>query len=93
MMFDAVPTVRQNIAVEQAQAWGRPGRRVRRSLPDVPTVAAEAGVPGYEATIWLGVLNPANARWVAAKLNAEIRRIVSRERSRPNGRSRGGHPW
>jgi len=27
-------------------------------LPDVPTIA-EAGVPGFEATIWLGIMAPA----------------------------------
>ena len=47
-------------------------------LPDVPTVA-EAGVPGYEATIWLGFMAPTGTpQAVLAKLNVEIGRVVSR---------------
>ena len=46
-------------------------------LPDVPTVS-EAGVPGYESTIWLGMVAPANTpRPVIDKLNAALNKIVS----------------
>jgi tripartite-type tricarboxylate transporter receptor subunit TctC len=41
-------------------------------LPDVPTIA-EAGVPGYEATQWYGILSPAaTPRDIVIKLNAEM---------------------
>ena len=47
-------------------------------LPDVPTIA-EAGVPGYELTIWLGIMAPAGTpKAVVDKLNAEINKIISR---------------
>jgi tripartite-type tricarboxylate transporter receptor subunit TctC len=47
-------------------------------MPDVPTVA-EAGVPGYEATIWLGVMAPAGTpKEIVDKLNAEIGKVVAR---------------
>ncbi|HEV7392167.1 MAG TPA: tripartite tricarboxylate transporter substrate binding protein [Burkholderiales bacterium] len=47
-----------------------------RSMPDLPTVA-EAGVPGYEATSWVGVLVPAKTpRPIVLKLNQEIVRIL-----------------
>jgi tripartite-type tricarboxylate transporter receptor subunit TctC len=46
-------------------------------MPDVPTVS-EAGVPGYEAVIWLGVMAPAKTPpAVLRKLNGEIARIVA----------------
>ena len=46
-------------------------------LSDVPTVD-ESGVPGYEATIWLGVLAPkATPPAVVTRLNEAITRIVS----------------
>ena len=46
-------------------------------LPDVPTVA-EAGVPGYEATIWLGLMAPKGTPpAVVARLNAEIAKIAA----------------
>lgn len=46
-------------------------------LPDVPTVA-ESGVPGYEISIWYGLLAPAGTpREVVARLNSEINRITA----------------
>ena len=45
-------------------------------MPDVPTIA-EAGVPKYEATIWLGLMAPkATPPAVVERLNAEVSRIV-----------------
>ncbi len=47
-------------------------RRARRRFPDLPTIA-EAGVPGYDATTWTGIVAPAGVpKAVVAKLNAEI---------------------
>ena len=46
-------------------------------LPDVPT-AAEAGMPGYEATTWWGFLVPAKtSREIVAKLNTEIDKALA----------------
>jgi tripartite-type tricarboxylate transporter receptor subunit TctC len=45
-------------------------------LPDTPTIA-ESGVPGYEASIWWGMMGPAGLpRGIVARLNAEIGAIV-----------------
>jgi len=45
-------------------------------LPDLPTIA-EAGVPGYEATQWYGVLAPAGTpRPIVDKLNAEMAKAI-----------------
>jgi tripartite-type tricarboxylate transporter receptor subunit TctC len=61
-------------------------------LPDVPTIA-EAGVPGYEATIWLGVMAPkATPPAVVDKLNAEIRKIVARADVRDDWAKQGAVP-
>jgi len=47
------------------------------SIPDLPTVA-EAGLPGYDAGVWYGVLAPAGTpREVVARLNAEIVRALN----------------
>jgi len=49
------------------------------TLPDLPTVA-EAGVPGYEAYTWLGVVAPAGTpREIVAMLNAEVKKIMTPE--------------
>ena len=57
MMFDAVTTMKGSIDGGQVRALGTTGEKRSAVLPDVPTVA-EAGVPGYEATIWLGIMAP-----------------------------------
>ena len=47
------------------------------ALPEYPTIA-EAGVPGYEATTWTGVVGPAAMpRAVIMRLNAELNRMVA----------------
>ena len=52
------------------------GARRSEALPDVPTIA-EAGVPGYEASTWNGIVGPAGIpRAVVMKLNAEINRAL-----------------
>ena len=58
-------------------------------LPDVPTIN-EAGVPGYEATQWYGILAPAaTPRDIVLKLNAEtvkaLRQPDVRERLAADG--------
>ena len=57
MMFDAVTTMKGRIEAGQVRALGTTGQKRSAILPDVPTVD-EAGVPGYEATIWLGIMAP-----------------------------------
>jgi tripartite-type tricarboxylate transporter receptor subunit TctC len=47
-------------------------------LPNVPT-ATKAGVPGYEATIWLGLMAPAGTpKPIIDKLNAAVNDAVKR---------------
>ena len=47
-------------------------------MPEVPTVA-EAGVPGYEAMIWLGLMAPAGTpKPVVDKLAAEMKAVVGK---------------
>ena len=76
MMFDAVPTMVEHIRSGKVKALGTTGRQRSTVLPDIPTVA-EAGVPGYEATIWLGVMAPRGTpAAIVARLNAEISKIV-----------------
>jgi tripartite-type tricarboxylate transporter receptor subunit TctC len=44
----------------------------------VPTIG-EAGVPGYEATIWIGLMAPAGTpKPIVDKLNAEINKVLAR---------------
>jgi tripartite-type tricarboxylate transporter receptor subunit TctC len=78
MMFDAITTMTTNVTAGQVRALATTGTRRSALTPDVPTVA-EAGVPGYEATIWLGVMAPAGTpKPVVDKLNAEINKVIAR---------------
>ena len=77
MMFDAITTMAPNVEAGKVRALGTTGKVRSSVLPDVPTIS-EAGVPGYEATIWLGFMAPAGTpKAIVEKLNAEITRIVN----------------
>ncbi|MEA2863817.1 MAG: hypothetical protein QOC84_1773 [Bradyrhizobium sp.] len=78
MMIDAVTTMAPNVAGGQVRALATTGNVRSSVLPDVPT-ATEAGVPGYEATIWLGLMAPAGTpKPVVDRLNAAVNDVVRR---------------
>ncbi len=77
MMFDAITTMAPNVRAGKLRALGTTGKTRSSVLPDVPTVA-EAGVPGYEAVIWLGLMAPAaTPKHIVERLNAEINKILN----------------
>ncbi len=58
----------------KALAWAAPQRMA--ILPDVPT-AAEAGLPGFEASSWFALIAPAGTpKEIVARLNAETAKIL-----------------
>jgi len=76
MMFDAIPTMTEHIKGGKVKALATTGKSRSATLPDVPTVH-EAGVPGYEATIWLGLMAPKGTpAAIIARLNAEVGKIT-----------------
>jgi tripartite-type tricarboxylate transporter receptor subunit TctC len=76
MMIDAITTTAPTVQGGQLRALGTTGKIRSSLLPDVPTVA-ESGVPGYEATIWLGIMAPAGTpKPIVDKLNAEINAVL-----------------
>ncbi|MBK6395543.1 MAG: tripartite tricarboxylate transporter substrate binding protein [Betaproteobacteria bacterium] len=92
MMFDAVTVMSQHAREVKVKALGTSGTVRSSVLPGVPTIA-EAGVPGYETTIWLGVMAPKGTpAAIVAKLNAEIGRIVSRQDVRDDWAKQGAVP-
>jgi tripartite-type tricarboxylate transporter receptor subunit TctC len=77
MMFDAITTMTGQVHAGKVKALGTTGKQRSTVLPEAPTIA-QAGVPGYEATIWLGLMAPAGTpRPVLEKLNAEVNRIIN----------------
>ena len=78
MAFDAITTMTPNVKAGQVRALGTSAAKRSSVLPDVPTIA-EAGVPGYESTIWLGIMAPAGTtKAIVDKLNAEINKAITR---------------
>jgi tripartite-type tricarboxylate transporter receptor subunit TctC len=76
MMFDAVPTMAAQARAGKVRALGTTGTRRSAVTPDLPTLA-EAGVPGYESGLWLGLMAPAKTpRPVLEKLNAEVNKLL-----------------
>ena len=77
MMFDAVTTMTEQVKAGKVKAVGATGKVRSDVLPDVPTLN-EAGVPGYEATIWLGIMAPKGTpKAVVDKLNEAVSKISS----------------
>lgn len=72
MMFDNLPSSAPQIKAGKLRPLGVTSKERSPTLPDVPTIA-EAGVPGYEALSWFGVLVPAGTpEAIVAKLRDEI---------------------
>jgi tripartite-type tricarboxylate transporter receptor subunit TctC len=78
MMFDSVPTMAATIEDGRVKALGTSGKVRSPILPNVPTIA-EAGIPEYNATIWIGVMVPAGTpKPIVELLNREINKILAR---------------
>ncbi|HEV7489236.1 MAG TPA: tripartite tricarboxylate transporter substrate-binding protein, partial [Rhodanobacteraceae bacterium] len=74
------------------RALGTTGLKRSAVLPDVPTIS-EAGVKGYEATIWLGIMAPAGTpKPIVDRLNAEIGKIVARPDVKKAWNEQGAEP-
>jgi len=76
MMFDAITTMAQLSRAGKVRAIATSGRTRSVIMPEVPTVS-EAGVPGYESVIWLGLMAPAaTSKPNIEKLNSETQKII-----------------
>ena len=92
MMIDAITTMNANAKAGKVRALGTTGAKRSPVSPDVPTVA-EAGVPGYETTIWLGLMAPAGTpRPILEKLNAEVNKILASAEVRETWGKQGAQP-
>jgi tripartite-type tricarboxylate transporter receptor subunit TctC len=77
MTFDAITTMAPNVLAGKVRALGTSAASRSRVLPDVPTIA-EAGVPGFDAVLWLGIVAPAaTPRPVVELLNTAINQAIA----------------
>jgi tripartite-type tricarboxylate transporter receptor subunit TctC len=80
--FAGVPNALSQVPQGRLRALAVTTAKRIPQLPDVPTLQ-EAGVPGYEASVWLALLAPAGTpREIVNKLNAEIGRAMSQPETR-----------
>jgi len=92
VMFDNLPSALPQIKAGKLTALAVTSSERSAALPDVPTIA-EAGVPGYEATIWLGLMAPkATPPAVVERLNAEVSRIVGAPETAKAWNAQGAMP-
>jgi tripartite-type tricarboxylate transporter receptor subunit TctC len=76
MVFDPIPTSLPHVKSGRLRAIAISTVTRSRAIPELPTVA-EAGVPGYESSLWYGVLLPAHTPpAIVAKLNATVNAIL-----------------
>ena len=92
LMFDAVTTMIDHVRAGKVKALGTTGKARSDVLPGVPTIA-ESGVPGYEATIWLGLMAPKSTPpQIVERLNVEVARIVASPEVANAWRAQGAVP-
>ena len=92
IMLDAVTAMKPIIDAGQVRALATTGTTRSAVLPDVPTVS-EAGVPGYEATLWLGIMAPTGTpKDIVERLNSEIGKTVAKPAIRDAWAKQGAVP-
>ena len=74
--FTGIGSLTAALEAKRVRPLGVASQKRLKAFPDIPTVA-EAGVPGYEMTAWIGSFVPsATPRAVVDKLNAEFTKAV-----------------
>lgn len=91
IMFDAIPTMREQIAAGRVRGLATSGPQRSVLLPELPAVAET--LPGYEASIWLGLMAPTGTpRPIVERLNTEVNRILNRPETRDRQAAAGAQP-
>jgi tripartite-type tricarboxylate transporter receptor subunit TctC len=92
LMFDAVTTMADHAKAGKVKALATTGAQRSTVLPDVPTMG-EAGVPGYEATIWLGLLAPKGTPpAIVQRLNEAVGKVTGQPEIRQLWGRQGATP-
>ena len=90
LMFDAGVSALPQVRAGKLRGLAVTSAKRSASAPELPTVAEAGNLPGYEATIWFGLVAPAaTPRDVVARLSQEFARVARqpalRERFAPQG--------
>lgn len=91
IMFDAIPTMREQVAGGRVRAIATTGPARSPLMPEVPAVAE--ALPGYEASIWLGLMAPAGTpAAVRERLNVEVNRLLALDATKAAQERAGAQP-
>ena len=91
IMFDAIPTMLEQIRGGQVRALATTGPERDPLLPEVPTV--DETLPGFLGPIWIGLMAPAGTpREIVERLNAEVNRVLNRPETRAAQSKLGARP-
>lgn len=92
LMISNMPPVLPHIKSSRLRALGMADAQRSALLPNLPTIS-EAGVPGYQADLWWGVLGPAGLPpAVIGRLNGEIRKALESKELREQFAGMGLEP-
>jgi len=92
MMLDAITVMAQMAKAGRVRALGTSGAKRSTVMPEVPTIA-EAGVKGYESTIWIGLMAPRGTpKPVIDRLNTEIAKVLARPDVKKAWNAQGAEP-
>ena len=92
IMFDAISTSIAQVNAGRLKALGTTGKDRSPVTPKIPTIS-QAGVPGYEATIWLGLMAPAGTPGpVIDKLSSAVNKIINSPEVKQNWAKQGAVP-
>ena len=92
LMFDAVTTMTEQVRAGKVKALATTGLKRSDVMPEVPTLT-EAGVTGYEATIWLGLMAPTGTpKAVVDKLNEAVSKIANQPDVKATWTKQGAAP-
>jgi tripartite-type tricarboxylate transporter receptor subunit TctC len=92
MMFNSIPPVLAHVKADRVRALGVGSARRAAQLPDVPTIN-EAGVPGFEAITWFGMLAPSGTpKPILERLSEAFAKVINSPETRALLETQGAEP-
>ena len=77
LMLESTNSITPHVKGGRVRGLAVTGPKRSAAVPELPTIA-EAGVPGYEATTWTGIVAPAGMpRSIIMRLNAELNKMIA----------------
>jgi tripartite-type tricarboxylate transporter receptor subunit TctC len=92
LMLEGMNSITPHVKSGRVRALAVSTARRSAALPEVPTMS-EAGVPGYEASTWNGLVGPAGMpRAIVTRLNTELNKMLATQTTRERFAAIGAEP-